>query len=748
MPHSMNQFKCFTFALVILLTSLPTAGLFQERAGSGFDYENFTTEIPEQIVSRKVSLPWWETTSRDINRNGVVDWLESFNAIYPVGVSYNRPLVKDDFAALRNIGVEIRVNLPAINSVLVGYATPEQYSQIATLPDVVMVEPYGRLQFYGDVQTPSIKARNSSEYSVGAWDLGVTGKGVNIAIVDTGIDNEHPGLAGKFVAGFDAVCSDDPLCIASLQEDDGSFDPDDQNQHGTACSGMATSTGLMPDGSESNFTGSAPDAKLVDVRIGTAIGAGPFETYILEQEFYESAMNGVQWVIDHKEAEWVGAENESYGIDIISLSWGITSHEDGGSDGSDMHSQILDAATETGIVVSVAAGNSGSDNDGFSGMGASSLSVTVGALDDQNTVGRDDDQIASYSSRGPRRDNGDDYPYDEMKPDVSASGTGIVQAEACVQTCNNRLGDSAAGNGYTNRGSGTSYATPSVSGVIALILEANPDLNPLQVREILRTTAERRETLSSSDGEGVEDGPWATEPELDPYWNRHFGWGMVDALIAVEEAKLLEDPENVDVELQIYITSTSAGHSHDSQGTDEDYSDGEDVVISGLSWARIGSIDRIEYSLDGGSWNEVLYEEVLEVPLPARTYINWSILLSNADFSFSGGHAVFVRAVSGDMHSLTPHTHFEADGNPSSLSSGRNMVLFLSLAVFGFLVITVAAYSQGIITAKGIDSFGMPKAKSLLGAASGRLTNLKDKMKKTPSSSKKDAEIQEGELVE
>ena len=261
-------------------------------------------------------------------------------------------------------------------------------------------------------------------------------------------------------------------------------------------------------------------------------------------------------------------------------------------------------------------------------------------------------------------------------------------------------------------------------------------MNPLQVREILRTTAERRETLSLSDDEAdpgtVEDGPWATYPDIDPYWNRHFGWGMVDALAAVEEAKLLEDPENVDVELQVYITNTTI--------------DGNDVLISGFSMARTGSIDKIEYSLDGGPWNEVLYEEVLELPVPARSYLNWSLPLSKSDFSFSGGHAVFVRAVSGDVHSLTPHTHFEADGGISSSSSGRNMVLFLSLGFLGFLAITVAAYSQGIIAPKGLDSFEIPKAKSLLGSASSRLTDLKDKMKKTRRHGEDD-EIQEGELV-
>ena len=116
-----------------------------------------------------------------------------------------------------------------------------------------MVEEYGRLEFFGDIQTPATKASSSDIYPAGAWDLGITGSGVNIALTDTGVDSEHPGLLGKHVAGYDAVCfvHSDPMCIlAGGRQTDGSFDPDDGNQHGTACMGMAAATGIGPDGEQ------------------------------------------------------------------------------------------------------------------------------------------------------------------------------------------------------------------------------------------------------------------------------------------------------------------------------------------------------------------------------------------------------------------------------------------------------------------------------------------------------------------
>jgi len=670
-----DRFRVLAIVAILVFSSLPVSGIESPQSKN-----KYLSEIPIVKQNQWNEHPWWQTTSRDLNRNGIVDWLESVESEYPVGVLYGHDITDEDIESLLNLGIIVRYQVDSVNGLLLGTISSELFQTISDLPGVLMVEPYGTVVFYGDVQTPAIKASSSSIYPEGAWDLGYTGNGSNIAIVDTGIDDEHPGLAGKSIAGFDAVCTDDPLCMASFQEDDGSFDPDDQNQHGTACAGMATSTGILPSGESSNFTGAAPDADLVDVRIGTAFGAGPFENYIIEQEFYESAMNGLQWVIDNKDTAWPGVENESHGIDIISLSWGITSHESGGSDGTDMFSQILDEATLAGITVSVAAGNSGSDNDGLSGMGASSLSVTVGALDDKNTIDRSDDGIASYSSRGPRKDNNDGNPYDEMKPDVSAPGTNIVQAEACHASgsCYNRIpGQDASDNGYSGRGSGTSYATPAVSGVIALMIEANPDLDPLAIREILRLTSERKETLSSADGEGVEDGPWATYPELDPYWNRHFGWGMVDAYAAVKSSLMNTETEDLNVDLQAYITNHVSGIDF--------------TTFSGISWARTGTVDKVEYSLDGKSWKEAQYGSSTN----ASIYINWIISLDSEELSFAGDHVLLVRSVGVDgTHSISDHSEFYAYGESSEIASDRMLAIIFVIGALLLTAIAVTAYRK------------------------------------------------------
>ena len=609
-----------------------------------------TLQIPQQLSPQWIDneTSWWERTVLDQDRNEIHDSLESMIGVTGIALVYETDVTAIHLNALEELGLTVVDVIEAVDGVLLGQVNTSLAPTLAALDDVVMVEQYGKVIFYGDIQTPSVKASNSSFYPIGAWDLGVSGAGINIAMVDTGVDNEHPGLSDKFVAGYDAVCylTTDPTCYGDiLRRTDGTYDPDDGNQHGTACMGMAASTGIDSNGEQTEFYGAAPDAALVDVRIGTDAGAGPFENYVLEQEFYESAMNGIQWIIDNKDTAWQGADGTNYGIDILSLSWGITSHEGGGSDGNDMHSQILNVAMEAGIVVSVAAGNDGPDNDGLSGMGSSDLSITIGATDDLNTINREDDTVAGYSSRGPRRDNGDGNPLNELKPELSAPGSNIIQAEGCVTSglCNNLLGGDAADNGYTGRGSGTSYATPSVSGIIALMLEANPDLSPAEVKEILKFTAERR-------GE-------ATQPDVDPFWNRDFGWGMADAYEAVKLSQYINQSGlngALDVYTQVHISNSSINQT---TGLHE---------LTGETWGQMGSVSSVEYRINDGGWNSASFQ--MEDNVTALQRISWTIALDPTTIG-KGNQTIEIRALNSEgMQSLPILTQVEGTSSSSSSS--------------------------------------------------------------------------------
>ena len=613
-----------------------------------------TLQIPQQTSPQWLDdkTPWWERTVLDQNRNEIHDSIESVMEVTGIGLVYETDVTATHLNALEELGLNVVDVIEAVNGVLLGQINTSLAPTLAALDGVVMVERYGEVVFFGDVQTPAVKASNSSFYPVGAWDLGVSGAGVNIAMVDTGVDNEHPGLSEKFVAGYDAVCytPSDPICIAAgggFRETDGTFDPDDGNQHGTACMGMAAATGIDASGAQTEFYGAAPDAALIDVRIGTDAGAGPFENYVLEQEFYESAMNGIQWIIDNKDTAWQDADGTNYGIDILSLSWGITSHEAGGSDGGDMHSEILNVAMEAGIVVSVAAGNDGPDNVGLSGMGSSSLSITVGATDDQNTINREDDTVAGYSSRGPRADNGDGNPLNELKPEISAPGSNIIQAEGCVTSglCNNFLGGDAADNGYTGRGSGTSYATPSVSGIIALMLEINPDLTPLEVKEILKFTAERR-------GE-------VTQPDVDPFWNRDFGWGMADAYEAVKLSQYINQSGlngALDVYTQVHLSNSSV---NESTGLHE---------LTGETWGQMGSVSSVEYRINDGSWSSASFQ--MEDNVTALQRISWTIALDITKIG-KGNQTIEIRALNSEGNQSLPILT-QVEGTDSSSSSSMS----------------------------------------------------------------------------
>ncbi|MDP6328463.1 MAG: S8 family serine peptidase, partial [Candidatus Thalassarchaeaceae archaeon] len=233
---------------------------------------------------------------------------------------------------------------------------------------------------------------------------------------------------------------------------------------------------------------------------------------------------------------------------------------------------------------------------------------------------------------------------------ISAPGSNIIQAEGCVTSggCSNLFND-ASDNSYTGRGSGTSYATPSVSGVMALVWEANENLTTMQLKEILKQTAERR-------GE-------ASLPEIDPYWNRDFGFGMVDAYAATLMAIHIKESgttELIDPGIQNHLIS---------------FNDTDNVKLVGHSWSTSGSVESVNFRIDGGEWIMANFNSSI-IEVGPITPFEWYIEIDPNKFS-KGTHELEVVAFSSSQQSLPVIVQFESEGETSSSYDISSMTYIL-----------------------------------------------------------------------
>ncbi|MGH9370438.1 MAG: S8 family serine peptidase, partial [Vicinamibacterales bacterium] len=238
--------------------------------------------------------------------------------------------------------------------------------------------------------------------------------------------------------------------------------------HGTHVAGMIG--GATTRVTSQYAGGSAPAVRFIDVRVLGRNGAG----------YTSEVIAGIDWAV---------ANRVRYGIRIINLSLG---HPVAEPAATDPLVRAVERAVDAGVVVVASAGNYGLTPTGAKVLGGitspgnSPKAITVGALDTAGTVDRSDDRVAAYSSRGPTR-------FDlTVKPDVVAPGTRIVSLEAVGSyLATTYPGWHVAGsstNGYL-RLSGTSMAAGVVSGGIALLLDAEPELNPTQVKILLQSGA-------------------------------------------------------------------------------------------------------------------------------------------------------------------------------------------------------------------------------------------------------------------
>lgn len=360
----------------------------------------------------------------------------------------------------------------------------------------------GKLRYFLDISVPAIKARASNEYSpYTVWEMGYHGEGINIAIMDSGVDDLIPQGHTCVDDMDDDETTYDPKFIAGGDGMSGVFvggtavNPEATDEgHGTHCAGIALGTG--GGGESSTHRGVAPAARLIDMRVGAGTNLN-----------MAGVMSALDWAIQHNETDWENDGPVNNGISVISMSFGGQS-----TNGQDQMAQKVNEVVEHGIVVVCAAGNGGQVRT----PSTADRAICVANIDDHDTVDRSDDTInTGASSHGPRQDDGDNDPYDELKPDISAPGTNIVSAIAHTKV-------------LLGAGTGSSMAAPHVAGVVALMLQANPDLRPsppdyeYPIKRIMHDTAQKK-------GE-------ASFPELSEKYNVNYGWGIIDAYGCVKRA--------------------------------------------------------------------------------------------------------------------------------------------------------------------------------------------------------------------
>lgn len=446
-----------------------------------------SSEAPEDLPEGVLDFtPHWREFSRDRNHNGIDDLIENReDDDIPIIVNYDHHPTEQDVKNIESLGLTVWYRARYIDALLVSHVTMEEIKIIRFMKGVTMVELNPLMKPMLDHSVKGIKVKPTDAGTDGVkyhdvWDeLGFNGSGVNIAILDTGVDDvDHESLDDM----DDNLLTIDPKFIAGWQWPIGgrTVNPHDFGVgHGTHVAGIALGTG----GANHQYEGVAPGARLVDVKTLSDAGVGGF------------IIPAMEWCISNNDTDWDNDGPDNNGIQVMSMSLGGPD-----SNGDDSISMVADAATAAGIVVVAAMGNDGTRR--VSTPAAADTAIAVAASTDQNTVRRDDDSFAGYSNYGPRGDGA-------LKPDITAPGTQIMSAMRDTW------------NAYVNM-DGTSMATPHVAGVVALMLQANPDLTPAQVKQILHKTAESR-------GNNHID---PSEPKYDTHW----GWGLVDAYAAVKMA--------------------------------------------------------------------------------------------------------------------------------------------------------------------------------------------------------------------
>lgn len=398
-----------------------------EQVAGIYDESKVVEEVTEKVKDYEENLE--ETQKENIN-----------NLIYEIA-SIRGEISEDYSFSPEDSSVEIKDSFKDVINAVVISLDEEEIEKIEQLDFVEAVYKNEIVEISLNESVPSLEADS-------LWDIGITGKGIRVAVIDTGIDYTHPAfgsctkeqfLSGdcqRVVGGYNFVIDD--------------LDPKDDHSHGTHCAGIIGGNG-------GGVVGVAPEVTFYAYKVLNSGGSG-------------TASNIVKAIERSMDPNSDGDFSDH--LDVISLSLG------GSGNPEDAMSKAIDAAVDAGVVAVVAAGNNGPRGESILSPGTSRNAITVGAsckTKDVNRFSNCPSLIASFSSRGPVRwndENGDSQTM--IKPDILAPGVNIF---------------SSVLNGEIKSLSGTSMATPHVAGVVALLKQINPEWTPEEIKSRLKETA-------------------------------------------------------------------------------------------------------------------------------------------------------------------------------------------------------------------------------------------------------------------
>lgn len=379
---------------------------------------------------------------------------ESKSATVPVIVQFKHTITPSRIRMLKkHLGVHsfpVRHRLSLVNAISSSVSL-KCLERICSCTEIHKV-------YLDTIKTASL---NIATPSIGAAALqktkGLTGKGIHIAIIDTGV-YPHPDLTRPF-----------NRIIAFKDYINHRKKPYDDNGHGTHIAGDAAGNGWA---SKGKYKGPAPEAGIVGVKVLDRNGDGYDSTII----------KGIEWCI---------RERKRLKLRILSMSFGgpvNTSCKD------DPLCQAVEKAVQAGLTVVIAAGNSGPGPKTIESPGISPSAITVGAVNDMRTLTQRDDRITFYSSRGPA-------PGGKVKPDIVAPGESVISLRAPGSQLARLSPQESVGKFYY-RLSGTSISAPIVSGAAAQLLQRYPAMSPCQVKASLKKNAFRLGLKPNTAGSG------------------------------------------------------------------------------------------------------------------------------------------------------------------------------------------------------------------------------------------------------